>query len=97
MSLHWLAELLVTKELKTAEQRAEDIVWIRWIRTACPAALAGGLAAIGAYYTTRPSGSIALFQITDRFTRAIDQHGSKKIEIRPGAICALERIARGFC
>lgn len=33
-------------------------------------------------------------QITERFTRAIDQLGSDKIEIRLGGIYALERIAR---
>ena len=33
-------------------------------------------------------------QITERFTQAIDQLGSEKLEIRLGAIYALERIAR---
>ncbi len=33
-------------------------------------------------------------QITDRFTRAIDQLGSDKLDIRLGGIYALERIAR---
>jgi Pentapeptide repeats (8 copies) len=33
-------------------------------------------------------------QITDRFTRAIDQLGSEKLEIRLGGIYSLERIAR---
>ena len=33
-------------------------------------------------------------QITDRFTRAIDQLGSGQFEVRLGAIYALERIAR---
>lgn len=33
-------------------------------------------------------------QITERFTRAIDQLGSKSVEIRLGGIYALERIAR---
>jgi hypothetical protein len=33
-------------------------------------------------------------QITDRFTKAIDQLGSPKLELRLGGIYALERIAR---
>ena len=33
-------------------------------------------------------------QITERFTRAIDQLGSKVLEVRIGAIYALERLAR---
>ena len=33
--------------------------------------------------------------ITDRFTRAIEQLGSDKPEVRPGAVYALERIAEG--
>jgi hypothetical protein len=33
-------------------------------------------------------------QITERFTRAIEQLGSNQLEVRLGAIYALERIAR---
>jgi hypothetical protein len=33
-------------------------------------------------------------QITERFTRAVDQLGSDKLEIRVGGILALERVAR---
>lgn len=33
-------------------------------------------------------------QITERFTKAIEQLGNEKIEVRLGGICALERIAR---
>lgn len=68
----------------------------------------GGIAiAIGLYYTWRRIGiaeedlkatqktlEVAQEgQITERFTRAIDQLGSGKMEIRLGAIYALERIA----
>jgi hypothetical protein len=33
-------------------------------------------------------------QITDRYTKAIEQLGSTKLDVRIGAVCALERIAR---
>ena len=33
-------------------------------------------------------------QITERFTRAVDQVGSKKVDVRIGGIYALERIAK---
>jgi len=33
-------------------------------------------------------------QVTERFTRAIDQLGSEKLDVRIGAVYALEQIAR---
>ena len=33
-------------------------------------------------------------QVTDRFTRAIEQLGSDKLDVRIGRIYALERVAR---
>jgi uncharacterized protein YjbI with pentapeptide repeats len=61
----------------------------------------GGVAiAIGIYYTWRritiAENNLKVSQdgqITERFTRAIDQLGNEKIEIRLGGIYALERIA----
>jgi uncharacterized protein YjbI with pentapeptide repeats len=35
-------------------------------------------------------------QVTERFTRAVDQLGSKRLDVRLGGIYALERIARDF-
>jgi hypothetical protein len=32
--------------------------------------------------------------VTDRYTKAIEQHGSDKLDVRIGSIYALERIAR---
>jgi uncharacterized protein YjbI with pentapeptide repeats len=63
----------------------------------------GGVAiAIGIYYTGRritiaeeDLKATKDGQITERFTRAIDQLGNKKIEIRIGGIYALERISDG--
>jgi hypothetical protein len=34
-----------------------------------------------------------LGQVTDRYTRAIDQRGSKKLDVRIGGIFGLERVA----
>jgi hypothetical protein len=65
------------------------------------AQIAGGiLVAIGVYWTAKNVHVSREGQITERFTRAIDQLGSvdgegrPKLEIRLGAIYALERIAR---
>jgi uncharacterized protein YjbI with pentapeptide repeats len=58
------------------------------------ALLAGVLAAVGAIYTARTFALNRAGQITERFTRAIDQIGSEKpLEVRLGGIYALERIA----
>ncbi len=64
------------------------------IRTAELALLAGMIAVFGAYYTHRTFRLNHQGQITERFTRAVDQLGSEKTEIRVGGIYALQRIAR---
>jgi hypothetical protein len=62
--------------------------------------LAGAGIAVGLYFTWRRVQVATEGQITERFTRAIDQlgatyeHGNKRLEIRLGGIYALERIAR---
>jgi hypothetical protein len=57
--------------------------------------IVGGSALLfGLYFTARNLQVSQEGQITERFTRAIDQLGSDKIEIRLGGIYALERIAR---
>ena len=107
----WAPDLLATKGLTTtnaqeklmaANDRAEEI---GRIRTACLAVLAGGLAAIGPYYTHRTfelnrqtaAESHEPDQVrlrTERFTRAIDQLGNESLDVRLGGIYALEPIAR---
>jgi len=68
-------------------------------------ALAGLVLAVGAFYTGRTFAqnrkeqdrTYALAregQITERFTRAVEQLGDEKLDIRLGGIYALERIAR---
>jgi hypothetical protein len=59
--------------------------------------LAGGILLVGAYLTWRQLGVTREGQITDRYTRAIDQLGQPgpdRLDIRLGGIYALERIAR---
>jgi pentapeptide repeat protein len=57
--------------------------------------MVGGSALLfGLYFTARNLQVNREGQITERFTHAIDQLGSEKLEIRVGGIYALERIAR---
>jgi hypothetical protein len=57
--------------------------------------LGAGLFAIGALlFTARNFALSRVGQVTDRYTKAIDQLGSDKIDVRIGGIYALERIAR---
>ena len=57
------------------------------------AQILGGTALLsGLYFTWRTLQVNRQGQITDRFTRAIDQLGSEKLEIRLGGIYSLERI-----
>ncbi|MEU8060495.1 pentapeptide repeat-containing protein [Microbispora bryophytorum] len=50
--------------------------------------------ASGLVYTAQTLRSTQEGQITDRYTKAIEQVGSKDVDIRIGGIFALERIAR---
>ena len=55
--------------------------------------LGGGAVAIGIYFAWGNLTTAREGQITERFTRAVDQLGNKKLEIRLGGIYGLERIA----
>jgi hypothetical protein len=58
------------------------------------AQILGGIAiGFSLYYTWQRNNIAQDGQITDRFTKAVDQLGNRKIEIRLGGIYALERIA----
>jgi uncharacterized protein YjbI with pentapeptide repeats len=75
------------------------------VRTTLVQALAGAILLAGLYFTARTLQVNARTlevnregQITERFTRAIDQlgqPGSEKLDVRVGGIYALERIAKG--
>jgi hypothetical protein len=57
--------------------------------------LGAGLLAAGALlFTARTFTLSREGQVTDRYTKAIDQLGSGKLDVRIGGIYALERIAR---
>ena len=57
--------------------------------------IVGGVAVLGAaYFGWKRLEVNQEGQITERFTRAIDQLGSEKLEVRLGGIYALERIAK---
>ena len=83
----WFAE---TKNLD-AQGRADAR---QGVRTASLALLAGTIGVIGAVYTARTFALNRAGQITDRFTKAIEQLGHEAIDVRLGGIYALERIAR---
>jgi hypothetical protein len=62
-------------------------------RAAVLQALAGLLVVTGALATWRQVHISREGQITERFTRAVDQLGSQNVDVRIGGIYALERIA----
>ena len=64
------------------------------VRTASLALLAGTVGVIGAVYTARTFSLNRAGQLTDRFTKAIEQLGHAQLDVRLGGIYALERIAR---
>jgi uncharacterized protein YjbI with pentapeptide repeats len=77
--------------LDAAKARADDR---RAVSTATLAILAGGIATVGAVLTGLSYRLNRAGQITERFTRAIDQLGSAELDVRLGGIYALERLAR---
>jgi uncharacterized protein YjbI with pentapeptide repeats len=64
------------------------------VRTATLALFAGMIAVVGAVYTARTFALNRAGQLTDRFTKAIEQLGHAELDVRLGGIYALERIAR---
>src|SRR3954451_15130546 len=89
----WVAS---TDGLK-GNDRAEEI---GRARTAVLAILAGTIAGVGAVFTglsyrlNRQGHELdRAGHFTERFTRAIDQLGDEKLDVRLGGIYALERIA----
>jgi hypothetical protein len=94
--LKWAPEYLANDDL-TGKRRAEDE---GRNRTAVLAMLAGLIAVAGAIFTGLSYRLNQRGQITERFTRAIDQLGATdeagkpKIDVVLGGIYALERIAR---
>jgi uncharacterized protein YjbI with pentapeptide repeats len=83
-------ELASTHGLK-GKDRVEEI---GRVRTALLAILAGSLAAFGAIHTARTFALSRQGQFTDRLTRAVDQLGNDKLDVRLGGIYALERLLR---
>ena len=63
-------------------------------RTTLVQALGGAVLLIGLYFTLKNLQLTQDRQITEHYTRAVEQLGSDKLEVRLGAIYALERIAR---
>ena len=94
--LKWLPEWLTNDDL-TGNDRAEDE---GRNRTAVLATIAGMIAIAGALFTGLSYRLNRAGQITERFTRAIDQlgatdeSGKPKIDVVLGGIYALERIAK---
>ena len=80
-----------TARMLTADQQA---VATSDARTALLQAVAGLLLIAGASATWRQVRISREGQVTERFTRAVDQLGSEHLEVRLGALYALERIAR---
>lgn len=81
----WIATTPASKE------EAEEL---GRVRTAVLAVLAGSLAVVGAITAHRGYVVTREGQVTERFTRAVDQLGSASLDVRLGGIYALERIAR---
>jgi hypothetical protein len=82
----WLAN---TGGLKPPEAAAE----VSRVRTALLAVIGGSIATAGVIYTARTYSLNRQGQITERFTRAVDQLGNASVNVQLGAIYALERIA----
>jgi Pentapeptide repeats (8 copies) len=88
--------LLVDWRLKSGQQLlpAERVKAENDVSTTLLQGVGGLVLVAGAIATWRQFRLNREGQVTERFTRAIDQLGSEKLEVRLGGIYALERIAR---
>ena len=86
----WLAHHDVSPAREPLPQTARDAARGRLLT------LGAGLLATGALvFTARRFVLSRDGQVTDRYTKAIEQLGSEKLDVRIGGIHALERVARG--
>ena len=88
--LKWAPQWFAATEGLKGKDKAEEI---SRARTAVLATLAGLIAVVGAIFTGLSYRLNRAGQITERFTRAIDQLGSNERDVRLGGVYALERIA----
>jgi Flp pilus assembly pilin Flp len=89
--VEYAPQRLVSTEELHGTDRAEEV---GRTRTALLAFLAGVIATAGAIFTALSYRLSKRGQITERFTKAIDQLGSTSLDLQLGGIYALERIAR---
>jgi hypothetical protein len=82
------------KELSQRLTPAERVEAINGARTALVQAAGGVLLVAGAYFTWSQIQVSREGQVTDRFTKAVEQLGNEERNVRLGGIYALERIAR---
>lgn len=89
----WLlpALLVTTNAVPNAVQR---IKLQNDVRTTGVQLLGGVVLAIGAFFTARNIQINRDYQLTDRYTRAVEQLGHESVAVRLGGIYGLERIAR---
>ena len=85
----WLAHHDVGSAKGTSLQTARDAARGRLLTLGAGLLAAGALVFTARNFTLSREG-----QVTDRYTKAIEQLGSKEIDVRIGGIYALERIAR---
>lgn len=89
-TLYGVPRAVVSGTLTSAERlKAENDVRTTLIQLLGGAVLSGGL-----YFTARTLQLNREGQVTDRFSKAIEQLGSGNLDVRLGGIYALERIAR---
>jgi hypothetical protein len=88
--VYYAPKLLVTDNVLTANQRetARGSVRVAVLEAAAALAILTGL-----FFTARSLTLARSGQITDRFTKAIGQLGEESIDVRIGALYALQHIA----
>jgi len=87
----------VERKQMTANERVEAVNAARQtlIQAVTSLVVVGGVAftALGLWYTARTVETAQESQITDRYTKAVEQLGSTKQDVRLGGIYALHRLA----
>lgn len=71
---------------------AEELKAQNDVRTTLLQVLAGGVLALGAYFSYRQLRVTREGQITDRYTKAVDQLGSEHLDVRLGAVLGVVAV-----
>lgn len=90
----WILPERLTQGTAGALTAADELTARNAVRTTLLQAVGGGILLSGLYFTAKTLRLNREGQITERYSRSVEQLGHPSVDVRLGGIFALERVAR---